>query len=77
MGDDLFADQRLYDHLLLLNRELCERARRAGCPQCAGRLHSASYPRKPRGMPPGLDDATHRRRLSLCCAGYRKRVTPP
>jgi hypothetical protein len=77
MGDDLFADQRLYDHLLLLDRELCERARRAGCPQCAGRLHSASYPRKPRGIPPGLDDATHRRRLSLCCAGCRKRVTPP
>ena len=77
MGDDLFANQRLYDHLLLLDRELCEQARRAGCPRCAGRLHSASYPRKPRGIPPGLDDATHRRRLSLCCACCRQRVTPP
>ena len=45
MGDELFADERLYDHLLAVDRELAERARRAGCPQCQGRLHGASYPR--------------------------------
>jgi hypothetical protein len=73
MGDDLFADARLYDYLLVLDRELSERARHAGCPRCAGRLHSASYPRKPRGGPRGA----HARRFSLCCARCRKRVTPP
>jgi hypothetical protein len=77
MGDELFADPRLYNYLLRLDRALCERARHAGCPQCAGRLHSATYPRKPRGVPPGLDDAVHTRRLSLCCADCRQRVTPP
>ena len=77
MGDELFADPRLYDHLLRLDRDLCGRARRAGCPQCAGILHSATYQRKPRGLPPGLTDALHTRRLSLCCARCRRRVTPP
>ena len=77
MGDELFADERLYDYLLVLDRELSERARCAGCPQCGGRLHSASYPRKPRGGPRGLGDAAHARRFSLCCARCRKRVTPP
>jgi hypothetical protein len=62
MGDDLFADARLYDYLLVLDRDLSERARHAGCPRCAGRLHSASYPRKPRGGPRGA---------------HARRVTPP
>lgn len=77
MGDELFADERLYDHLLAVDRELAERARGAGCPQCQGRLHAASYPRKPRGGPRRLGDGVHARRLSLCCACCRKRVTPP
>ena len=77
MGDELFTDERLYDYLLVLDRELSERARCVGCPRCAGRLHSASYPRKPRGGQRGLGDAAHARRLSLCCARCRKRVTPP
>jgi hypothetical protein len=77
MGDELFSDERLYDYLLVLDRELAEQARRAGCPQCAGRLHGASYPRKPRGGPRRGRDDTHARRLSLCCARCRKRLTPP
>lgn len=76
MGDELFVDRRLYDYLLLLDRELCEQARGEGCPRCAGRLDSASYPRKPRGLPAGLDDA-QTRRLSLCCDACRQRLTPP
>jgi hypothetical protein len=76
MDDDLFADRRLYEHLLLIDRELCEKARRERCPQCAGRLDSSAYPRKPRGLPPDLDEA-HTRRLSLCCDVCRQRVTPP
>ena len=44
----------------------------------AGMLHSARYPRKPRG---GLDDLgpDYATRLSFCCAvdGCRRRTTPP
>ena len=76
MDDDLFADRPLYEYLLLIDRELCEKARGERCPHCAGRLDSATYPRKPRGLPPDLDEA-HTRRLSLCCAVCRQRVTPP
>jgi hypothetical protein len=78
MDDALFADERLYDYLLVLDRELAERARRAGCPRCQGRLHGASYPRKPRGGPRRFGGREgYTRRLSLCCACCRKRVTPP
>lgn len=77
MDDALFADERLYDYLLAIDRELAEQARRAGCPRCTGRLHAASYPRKPRGGLRRWRDGAHARRLSLCCACCRKRVTPP
>lgn len=77
MGDELFADERLYDYLLALDRELAKQACGEGCPRCGGRLHGASYPRKPRGGPRRCRDGVHTRRLSLCCACCRKRLTPP
>lgn len=76
MDEDLLADRRLYEFLLVLDRELCESVRRVRCPQCTGRLDSATYARKPRGLPPDLDEA-HYRRLSLCCDTCRQRATPP
>lgn len=47
-------------------------------PFCGGPLHSAHYPRKPRGGPPELDEAFEER-FSLCCGreGCRRRVLPP
>lgn len=79
VDEAVLADRRLYECLLLIDRELCEEVRRGRCPRCAGRLDSATYPRKPRGLPPGLADldAAHKRRLSLCCADCRQRATPP
>lgn len=77
MCDELFADTRLYDFLLAIDRELVVPVRVAGCPRCGGRLDSATYPRKPRGGPIRRLAAAHTRRLSLCCARCRKRVTPP
>lgn len=74
--DTLFADSRLYDYLLEIDRDLAKRAQREGCPRCGARLDSATYPRKPRGGPPSLG-AAHGRRLSFCCARCKKRVTPP
>jgi hypothetical protein len=52
-------------------------ARMEGCPRCGGRLHSARFRRKPRGVPGKLGDA-FRQRFSFCCAvdGCRKRKTP-
>ncbi len=63
--------------LLAIDRELAEKARSAGC-SCGGTLHSANYPRKPRGGPP-CPDPTFSLRLSFCCDvdGCRCRSTPP
>lgn len=77
MYRSLLGDSRLYELLLKYDEDLAATARARGCP-CGGVLHSASYPRKPRGFiagqPPGYD-----RRHSFCCAldGCRKRTTPP
>jgi len=50
----------------------------AGCRACGGRLHSARYPRKPRGGPDELGPS-YEWRFSFCCAreGCRRRTTPP
>jgi hypothetical protein len=74
----LLRDAQLYDLLLTIDRDLAAEACAAGCEFCGGILHSARYPRKPRGGPDDLgpDYAT---RLSFCCAadGCRRRTTPP
>jgi hypothetical protein len=74
---DILRDPRFFDFLLSIDADLAERARLEGCP-CAGRLHRADYPRKPRGGPPEVNRAQERRR-SFCCAreGCRRRRTPP
>jgi hypothetical protein len=68
----------LADKLFAFDTAIAEAVRAGGCPHCGARLHRASYPRKPRGVP-----AEHEEqfavRLSLCCGrdGCRKRATPP
>lgn len=73
----LLSDSTLWDLLFRLDQDLAAKVRDLGCP-CGGVLHSARYPRKPRG---GLADLgpEYSCRLSLCCAreGCRKRATPP
>jgi hypothetical protein len=73
----LLADARFHQQLLAFDRELAAQCRAAGCPECGGALHTANYPRKPRGRPVALD-AEHDRRFSFCCAvdGCRNRATP-
>ena len=46
--------------------------------RAGGKLHSARYPRKPRGVPEELQE-DYSTRHSFCCArdGCRKRTTPP
>jgi len=67
-------DPKLYSFLLLIDEDLAAKVHAAGC-ACGGVLHSARYPRKPRGAPRGLREQ-HRSRLSFCCAACRRRSTP-
>ena len=77
MYQTLLRDSSFFASLLQFDHDLAAQARQAGCP-CGGALHSAHYPRKPRGGPQGLG-AEHSLRLSLCCCveGCRRRTTPP
>ena len=71
------ATARFWSFLLAVDQDLAEETRKKACP-CGGRLHSANYPRKPRGTPVQLPERECLR-LSFCCDrdGCRKRVTPP
>lgn len=77
MYQTILRDSSFFALLLQLDQDLAAEAWAAGC-ACGGTLHSAHYPRKPRGGPDGLG-AEYRMRLSFCCSveGCRKRVTPP
>ncbi len=74
----LLADATFHDLLLACDRDLADAARAGRCRLCGGVLHSATYPRKPKGRPMKLGPE-HNRRFSFCCAvdGCRKRETPP
>lgn len=71
-------DARVARLLVLADGELAEEARARGCP-CGGKLHSARYPRKPRGRLSAEVRGEFTRRESLCCEreGCRRRTTPP
>jgi hypothetical protein len=73
----VLADARFHQQLLVFDQDLSETTRAAGCGRCGGRLHSARFRRKPRGVPPDLED-DYRQRFSFCCAvdGCRRRATP-
>jgi len=77
MWHQLPRGDKFWSFLLSVDRDLAETARQSGC-ECGGRLHSANFPRRPRGCPDELPEA-YRKRLSFCCDrdGCRKRVTPP
>jgi hypothetical protein len=74
----LVRDPRFYAMKLEVDRSLLAEARRKGCENCGGVLHSSHFMRKPRGGPDGLGGAADMR-FSLCCAedGCRSRHTPP
>ena len=74
----LLADGRLCKLLQRCDDDLAAEQRAGGCPRCHGVLHSARYPRKPRGLRGRLSPEYGWRR-SFCCArrDCRKRATPP
>ncbi len=59
--------------LLCIDQELAGALKARGC-ECGGVLHSAAYPRKPRGCLSEVR-ALFESRLSFCCALCRKRST--
>jgi hypothetical protein len=77
MYHDLPRTASFWSFLLAVDQDLAEETRKKAC-HCGGRLHSANYPRKPRGTPVQLPEQ-ERLRLSFCCDrdGCRKRTTPP
>jgi hypothetical protein len=72
------ADATFHHLLLAFDADLADAARAERCALCSGALHSARYPRKPRGRLCRLGPE-HDRRFSFCCAvdGCRSRATPP
>ena len=80
MYTPLLSDVRFYRLLWQLDEQSAQEIKKQGCCRvgCRGALHSACYPRKPRGTPGALNDCECWR-LSFCCAkeGCRARTTPP
>ena len=73
------GDAKFWRALLRFDEDLAAEAQAQGCLLCGARLHSARYPRKPRGVARALLGEDYEWRLSFCCAreGCRVRTTPP
>lgn len=70
----------LFLHSLLeIDEGIASRVAAQGCSHCAGPLHRADYPRKPRGGWLAAVGEAFSKRISFCCGrrGCRKRATPP
>jgi hypothetical protein len=67
-------DPNFYHLLLRIDQDYAEQTRAQRC-SCGGVLHSARYPRKPRGI--SYEARCHCEfRYSFCCADCRRRTTP-
>jgi hypothetical protein len=78
MCHSFLNDANFFRHLLHLDERLAQEVQQQGCQYCGAVLHSARYPRKPRGVNRHLLGAEYEYRLSFCCAseGCRRRSTP-
>ena len=67
-----------YHFLFQIDLDIASKVQQQDCQYCCGELHSARYPRKPRG-PRHCLTKDYETRLSFCCAreGCRRRTTPP
>jgi hypothetical protein len=74
---NFLSDPTFHRFLFDIDKDIAAEVQSEGC-TCGGVLHSARYPRKPRGIRSILDE-TYYYRLSYCCAedGCRRRTTPP
>lgn len=78
MCHEFLADSSFFEFLQRIDDEYAEKAKAAGCPECAGTPHSARYPRKPRGVLRAVLGPEYDWRQSYCCScdGCRRRTTP-
>lgn len=78
MCHDLLKDANLWRLLSELDHQIATEVQSRGCP-CGGVLHSACYPRKPRGVTRDILGEAYEWRQSFCCNkdGCRRRCTPP
>jgi len=74
MISEIIGNSRFETFLASIDRDLAARAKSKGCAHCGGTLHSATYPRKPRGLSDSADPPS--RRHSFCCEACRRRTTP-
>jgi hypothetical protein len=74
----LLEDASFWAFIHQLDIDIAAQVRRQGCPHCGGKLHSACYPRKPRGVCRHVLGEAYCWRLSFCCASSdcRRRCTP-
>jgi hypothetical protein len=77
MYHEVFRHASFWAFLFSVDKDLANVSREPGC-SCGGRLHSANFARKPRGVREKLPES-YKYRLSFCCErdGCRKRKTPP
>jgi hypothetical protein len=68
-------DPAFFRFLTQIDAQLAAEARQRRCPGCAGPLHVADFPRKPRGCPASVRQE-YSRRLSFTCGRCDARTTP-
>ena len=73
----LFQDPAFFRLLTRIDAEFAAEAKQGRCPkpECAGPLHVADFPRKPRGCPASVREE-YSRRLSFTCGRCDARTTP-
>ena len=76
MYDAIVQGPSFFRFLSQIDAELAAHVRSAGCQHCSGRLHTADFPRKPRGCPTAVIEE-YSRRLSFTCGRCDSRATPP
>jgi hypothetical protein len=71
----LLQDPAFFRLLTRIDVEFAAAARQGRCQRCAGPLHVADFPRKPRGCPASVREE-YSRRLSFTCGWCESRSTP-
>jgi hypothetical protein len=70
----ILQDPAFFRFLMRIDEEFAAETRRAQCPECAGPLHVADFPRKPRGCPAAVVE-DYSWRLSFTCGRCDQRAT--
>ena len=74
MYASILRDPAFFRFLLRIDEEFAAETHREGCPKCAGPLHVADFPRKPRGCPAAVVE-DYSWRFSFTCGRCEKRAT--